>query len=304
MPTRVIHRVGRLVVVLATLTALLTMPLATFGARGDNVSASIERAMPQVSSGGLMKFDVSLVNGGSATLANVRFDGTVRSASGAAAAASFVSASISCTTTGTGSVQCPLVSNVAAGTTVEFDLYFTAPSGDGSVYLDGVFTAEARQSNPGGSIDSWLAQSPTVTVRSDPNFFGTWQLANVKPQAAAGTADQRTVVDAPPYGQAYGLVVAQLAPSTSCGVPGVGKEVELSVADGNVPVTVTITYTPAAIGGKSPSQLNFFHDCEELSAGCSRGETNCFDAKWSGRGADKKVVATIRLPHNGLIKGW
>jgi hypothetical protein len=315
MRTRAIHRAIRLAVILTALSALLSMPLATQGARGDDVTASVERVMPQVSTGGLMKFHASLANGANPTLANVRFDASVKALSGSSTNAVFVSATIPCASQGGGAIACQLPANLPGGRTASFELYFTAPSVGEPIVLDGRFSAEGRRNNPGASTDTWFDQSSPVTVRTDSAFFGTWQRAHTQPlpTIAIGTGGpQQTSLQVPAVSTDYPLVVQQVADAGSCGESTIGKAVELSVANGAAlaqPLQVKLVYRKTILAGRTPHTIRFFHltdagTCLPIPGDCAASPTFCFTAGWSGSGGNKKLVAHLTLPSNGLIKGW
>jgi hypothetical protein len=262
-----------------------------------------------------MKFQAALINDAKPTLANVRFDASVKTVSGGSANAAFVSATIPCAPHGGGTVACQLPANLAGGRTASFELYFMAPSVGEPIVLDGRFSAEARRNNPGASTDTWFDQSSPVTVRSDSAFFGTWQRAHAQPlpTIAIGTGGpQQTNVQVPPVGTDYPLVVQQVADVGTCGQPTIGKAVELAVANGTAlaqPLQVKLVYRKTILAGKTPQTIRFFHltdagACLPIPADCAASPTFCFTAGWSGSGANKKLVAHLTLPSNGLIKGW
>lgn len=295
-------------IAVAALLVLTLLPAPTLGAKGTEVDVSLESRLSQVSPGGIAAFEAELINGGSSTLTNLSF---VFSLSGG----TLVSPT-NCAADGSG-IKCPL-DNVPGNTTTSLRL-IVASGGPGSILVENArFSADARQGNPNATkSDIWprppeapLAASAKVDSENG-FYFGTWQQSGKPvPSPIVGTSSrQRTILNVPPIGFDYPLVVGQasVAGLTCARASEFGDEIDLQVADGqqlaNGIIHVRIEYTHEAANRKNPNQVGVLHDCEPVAA-CSAQSAPCYTASWFGSGNSKGIRIDLYLLENGKIRGW
>lgn len=302
--TRASSRPSRAAILLS-LVALLAIPVQTALAapRGSQVSATIEPLMSVVSVGEITAFEAMITNGGSANIANLRFDGI-------ASGGTFVSATSPCIGGGE-QVNCALP-NLNGGMSLTLRFLFTAPDGAGDLDFVGAFSAEGQRSNPGGSRDTWPAAA-SLEVSDSADLFSRWQQAHgsltFPTVGASGT--QVTTVSVPPVTTDYPALVAQGDDEIECNgtsIEGVGQAVRLAIAGGDSPVNVTIAYPKDELSGVTPSKIEVVHQlddgtCEFPPRGCKDNGGFCYDAKWSGSQSKKQLILRVELPSNGLVKG-
>jgi Domain of unknown function DUF11 len=302
-----------IVLVVATLAALLAMPLTVAAGgkpRGVTATLSIAPRIAMVSVGGDAAFEVTFANGGNGTLTHVRFTGTVPGGR-------FVSASPRCTGSG-GQVACEF-DNLGSGASVTFTVTFDR-AGPGTIELTGTMRVASGGNNPNATSDDTSTDKADVPVTNDPDFFGSWQAAhsNTKTYATGGTGSgngQTTSLAVPPVGFAYPATLSEIDAPIVCGgdtITGFGEAVDLSVANG-LPVephlTLTLTYKKSVIGWVDASDVGFVHQldngaCQFPPRGCNKWNDGfCFDAWWSGDWHNKKLNIRVELPSNGRGKG-
>jgi hypothetical protein len=303
-----------IVLVLATLAALLAMPLTVAAAgkpRGVTATLSITPRIEMVSVGGDAAFEVTFANGGSGTLTHVRFTGTVPGGR-------LVSAPPGCAGSG-GQVACAF-DNLGSGASITFTVTFDR-AGPGSLELTGTMRVDSGTNNPNATSDDTFTDSADVPVTSDPDFFGSWQSAhsNTRTFATGGTGSgngQTTSLAVPPVSFGYPATLSEVDDPIVCDddtITGFGEAVELSVANGQ-PVephlTLTLTYKKSVIGWVDTSEVGFVHQrddgtCQFPPRGCNKWNDGfCFDAWWSGYGDSKKLNIRVELPSNGRGKGF
>lgn len=288
-----------------SLIGLLALPLQTALAapRGTEASATIAPLLSVVSTGQTAAFDATITNAGGATIANLRFDGHLT-------AGALLRASTPCTSDGQ-AIGCALP-NLDGGASFTIRFLVTAPGEAGSLGLDGAFSAEGRRSNPGASQDAWpAAASLAVSDRAD--LFSSWQEAHgtITFPAVRDANRQSTTVSVPPVGFDYPAFVAHNDDAIVCGaspIEGVGRTVSLSVAGGQSPVALTIAYDRNEVRGMAPANIGVVHQldngsCEFPPRGCDASPGFCYDAAWSGSGANRQLVLHVELPSNGRVKG-
>jgi hypothetical protein len=294
----------RIPLIAATLLSLLAMPMPAFAVKGVGVEYEVRTLIPAVSPGQPVAYQAWFKNEGSSTLANMRFDGE-------APGATFLSASGSCIGEGP-RVTCDL-GNLAAGAEMILTFQFAAPSAAGGVALTGSFSSDARQTGPpSASRNEWTDVADTAVIDSA-DFFGRWQQAHGRLTfpAVGSVATQLTSVVAPAVGFDYPATIRHTGDAVLCGgvdQGGFGQTVDLSIANGSSPVTMTITYSSLASAGKSPGQVTVVHErddgsCSFPPSNCKLNAGFCYDASWSGGGPNKVLVVRVELPSNGKIRG-
>jgi hypothetical protein len=288
---------------LLTIAALLGLPLQAFAAKGTNLAAEAATLTPQVAASQLLAFRVGLKNSGNSTITQFRFDGSVTAGATFFAAASSSACSAS---SGGADVSCSL-GTLASGEAVELVLVFTAPSSPATVTLDGAFRGDAKNGTPGAKQDTWAIPSQSVVVRQgSTDFFGTYQL-NTGAQSYTIGSVQRTVVNVPAQANAYGISIGHSSAEIPCGTRNYfGDTVELNVANGHSPVSLTITF--AAQPGLTPQQAKVVHEsgglCDVPPPDCGASPGHCQTATYVGSGPNRRVQVTVQLPSNGSIKGF
>ena len=292
--------------IVLSLAALLALPFHTALAvpRGTQVSAEIVPLLAVVSAGETAAFDATITNAGSATITNLRFDGWLSNG------AALISTSSPCAAEGP-QVGCALP-NLVAGASHTIRFLVTSPEDAGGLDLVGAFSAEGRRSNPGGSRDTWPAAA-ALEVSDSADLLSRWQQAhgNITLPTVGDSDEQVTAVSVPPVGFDYPALVQHGDDEIVCdGTPieGVGRTVTVSIAGGGSPVELTIAYDKDELNGTTPGRISVVHQlddgtCEFPPRDCSDNAGFCYDARWSGSGAHKKLLLHVELPSNGSIKG-
>jgi len=292
--------------IILALAALLALPFqsALAAPRGTQVSATIVPLISIVSAGETAAFDATITNSGSATIANLRFDGRLSDGS------AMISASAPCAVAGQ-AISCALP-NLGGGASRTIRFLVTAPDDDGQLNLAGAFSAEGRRSNPGGSRDTWPA-SASLEVSDSADLLSRWQQAHgsITLPTVGDSDEQATTVSVPPVPFDYPSLVRHGDDEIVCdGTPigGVGRTVALSIAGGETPVELKIAYDKDELDGATPWTIEVVHQlddgtCEFPPRDCDENAGFCYDAKWKGSGSHKKLILHVELPSNGLIKG-
>ena len=288
------------------LVGLLALPLQTALAapRGTDVRATIEPLIGVVSAGEPAAFDATVTNDGSASIANLRFDGVLTNGE-------LLSSSAPCTGVGGQEVGCALP-NLAAGASLTLRFLVTASVAAGELDFTGAFSAEGKRSNPGASRDSWPAEA-SLEISDRADLLSRWQLAHgsIGLPAIGDAGEQLTTVSVPPVGFDYPALVEHDDTEIVCGeapIEGIGRTVTLSIARGESPVTLSIAYHRDEVDGRSPRTIGVVHQlddgtCEFPPRGCSEHAGFCYDATWEGPGNNRQLVVYVELPSNGKIKG-
>jgi hypothetical protein len=295
----------RLVTGVIVLTGLLILPLSAFGAKGAQLSAEVEALVAAVSPGEPMAFTASFSNEGASPLTHFRFDGY-------APGATFTGATAPCT--GSGATTSCELGTLAAGGHVALSFQFSAPETAAELRFTGVFSGDASQGNPNSAkIDTW-AGNAQVTVSDSTDFFGRWQAPHGQHTfpTVGRRSHQLTTVVVPPVDYAYAALIGHTDDPIVCGastIAGFGQTVELSIADGNSPIVVEISYSASAAAGNTPGQVDVVHQdndgvCWFPPRGCKQNPGFCFDSSWSGAGQNRRVDVHIELPSNGSVKGF
>lgn len=289
-----------------SLAALLAFPITTLAApRGTQVNAAIVPLISIVSAGETAAFDATITNTGNATLANLRFDASLSDGS------SVLSTSSPCTVDGT-AIGCALP-NLDGGTSFTVRVLVTSPEDPGALDLVGAFSAEGRRSNPGGSRDTWPANA-SLAVSDSANLLSRWQQAHgsITLPTIGDSNEQLTTVSVPPVGYDYPALVQHGDDEIVCdeaAIGGVGRTVTMAIAGGDSPISLRIAYDKDEADGKTPSTIEVVHQlddgtCEFPPRDCGDNAGFCYDAKWEGRGNNKKLVLQVQLPSNGKARGY
>ena len=294
----------RAVLATVTLVALLALPFQAFGAKGTGLAATATTLTPLVGTGQLLAYQVGLQNTGKSAITQFRFDGSI---TGGATLHGASTSPCSASDGGTG-VTCEL-GNLASGAAVELVLVFAAPATPASASLSGAFRGDAKNGTPGAKQDTWPILDQVVSVlQSTADFFGTFQLETAAQSYIIGSG-QVTNVNVPAQARAYGVSVGHSNAAIVCGattITGFGETVELNVANGQTPVTVTITF--ASQPGLTPQMVKVVHQsgslCHQPPPDCGANPGDCYDAYWTGSGPNRRVEVTIQAPHNGSFKGF
>lgn len=311
MSSRAAARPRRAVLAALVVTSLLALPIPALAAKGTAVSygvavlGQVDARTVVVAPGEPIAFRATFTNAPSGTLTHFRFDGDLPGGS-------LVDYPAPCAPDGPGKVACDLGS-LAAGQSVELDFVYDAPTSIGLVTFSGRFSADAKKGNTSAAkVDVW-EESPTIEVTTSADAFGRWQRSHgVLTFPGIGVAgDQRSTVRATQsVAFDYLLQLRHTADDVICAgsvVPGFGKTLDVSVANGTTPVVVTLEYGAQAAGGRSPGQVAVVHQgvtgCSFPPANCKLNAGFCYDASWSGGGANKTLVIRVELPNNGKIRG-
>lgn len=305
------NRPVRPLIVLATVVALLAMPLGASAApRGKGAILDVTALIGAVSTQAQAAFGVEFTNLGTATLTSPRFTGT-------ASGGTFVSGSNGCT--GSGATVTCTAANLAAGASISFVVVFDAPATAGALQLSGTLVIDGGTDNPKASSQDTYKDAATIGVVSSPDFFATWQNAHGNARtfataAVGGSNTQSTTVSVPAVGFDYPAVVNENSTPIVCAgdpVDGIGQSIDLAVANGE-PVspflTITVTYHRDVLDGRTPGNVAFVHqrddgECEFPPRGCDTNAGFCYDAWWSGNGPNKLLVLQAQLPSNGRGRG-
>ena len=300
----------RVLVVVATAAALLSIPASVAGApRGTKVTFNVDPLTAAVSIAQPGAFEMFASNEGTSTFNHTTFVGTL--------AAGTILEADGCAFTAT-VVSCEL-GTLASGASATRLIVVSAPATAGAITMNGSLTIDAAGGNPKASSRDTFTDGGTIGVRSDGEFFGRWQAAHGVPltfaTAAVGNGNgQSTKVDVPAVGDDYPAQVAETSDGIVCGgtaVAGFGKTVVLAVANGE-PVapylTVTMTYDRQTAGNRTPNTVSVVHQldngtCEFPPRDCGENEGFCFDAFWQGNGPQRLLVIEMQLPTNGRGRG-
>ncbi len=285
----------RVLIVLATIASLLTLPSLTAAApKGSGVTLEIIRLTPVVSPDRDAAFDVFVKNGGNATLNDAMLTisvtgATVQSVPGGCSSATLV---------------CDL-GTLSSGDEHTLRFVVAAPATQGSIGIAADLRVDAGGGNP--SLDSFHREA-TITVNASSTFFGAWHGAGSALSGGIDNGHQSASVTVPDVGFDY---AAALTEDTGrvCGERGIGTALDLTFANGD-PVlpflTVTVKYDDEARGNRTPGNVGFVHqnddgDCTFLVKGCNTA--GCFNAFWEGSGPGKKLVVVALLASNGRGRG-
>lgn len=301
----------RLLVVVATAAALLSLPAAAAGApRGTKVTFNIDPLTAAVSISQPGAFEMLASNGGTSTFNHTTFvgtlsAGTVLEADGCA----FAGAVVTCE-----------LGTLPGGDSVSRLIVVSAPATPGAVTMNGTLTIDAAGGNPKASSRDTFPASGTIGVRSDGEFFGRWQAAHNGPLSFStagigGGNGQSTTVDVPAVAADYPAAVGETNETIVCdgsAVAGFGKTVVLTVANGE-PVapylTVTMRYDRDSASNRTPNTVGVVHQlddgtCEFPPRDCEENEGFCFEAFWQGNGPQRLLVIEMQLPTNGRGRGF
>jgi hypothetical protein len=300
----------RLLVVVATAAALLSLPAAAAGApRGTKVTFNVDPLTAAVTISQPGAFEMFASNDGTSTFNHTTFVGTL--------SAGTVLEADGCAFDGA-VVTCEL-GTLPGGDSVSRLIVVSAPATSGAVTMSGSLTIDAAGGNPKASSRDTFSDSGVIGVRSDGEFFGRWQAAHNGPLSfptagIGGGNGQSTTVDVPAVGFDYPALVAEITDGIVCdgtAVAGFGKTIVLTVANGE-PVTpyltVTMTYDRGTAGNRTPNTVSVVHQrddgtCEFPPRDCEENEGFCFDASWLGSGQQRLLVIEMQLPTNGRGRG-
>lgn len=285
----------RILIVLATIASLLTLPSLTAAApKGSGVILQVTRLTPAVSPNMDAAFDVFVKNGGKATLNDATLTLSVTGATVKSVPGGCSSATLVC---GLGTLS----------SDDEHTLRFvvTAPEAQGSIEIEADLRVDAGGGNP--SLDAFHTEA-TITVNASSTFFGAWHGAGSALTGGITNGHQSASVTVPDVGFDY---AAALSEDTGrvCGERGIGTALDLTFANGD-PVspflTVTVAYDDEARGNRTPGNVGFVHEnddgeCTFLVKGCETA--GCFNAFWEGSGPGKKLVVVALLASNGRGRG-
>jgi hypothetical protein len=309
----------RTILALLTIATLLAMPLSAFGAKGKGLEASLTTLTKQASVGNLLAFAVSFTNSGKSAIQQFRFDGRVLPATSASfSAANFVSGGTAPCSAGTSSneVMC-VFGSLPAGAPVDLLLLFTADA-VGQARFSGEFSGDARTGTPGQKQDRWDAIEQVgdgqFEIFAAGDFYGGW-VTDGGPQTfpTIGATTQKTTVSIPGRAGGYAVAIGHSDTTIQCGsetYTGYGLTVEMSVAGGNSPVTVTIEHRQS---GLNANTVKFVHQGDDglpctfppKVAGCLESEfEECYDARTVGSGNNQRVVVEVKLKGNGRAKNF
>ncbi|HET9417560.1 MAG TPA: hypothetical protein VFP30_08485 [Candidatus Limnocylindria bacterium] len=286
----------RLLIVLATIASLLSLPAAATAApKGSGVVLEILRLTPAVSPGMDAAFDVFIRNGGKATLNHAVLTTSVTGATVESVPAGCNAATLVCD-----------LGTLSAGDQRTLRFVVGASGSAGSIDIVADLRVDAGGGNP--SLDAFTKRG-AITVDASSTFFGGWQRAGNALSGGINNGHQSASVNVPPVGFDY---PAALTEDTGrvCGQRGIGTALDLMFANGN-PVspflTVTVTYDAEVRGNRTPGNVSFVHEndgggCTFLVKGCATA--GCFNAFWQGSGPSKKLVIVALLASNGRGKGF
>jgi hypothetical protein len=298
-------------VALFTIATLLALPSSAFGAKGTGLKATLETRTDKVSVGNLLAFQVGFENTGKSAIQHFRFDGSITGAG----SATYHGASHPACGAGASSnaVDCQFGS-LAAGSNVDFVILFTAAS-TGTVQFAGEFSGDARTGTPGRKQDIWATDDTAGDAEIFPtgDFYGGWQL-NLGAQTfpTVGTT-QKTTLTVPAQAAAYAVALGHSNANVVCGsttITGYGRAVEVSVANGKSPITLTIELVRQP--GLNANTVKVVHESDDGSctfpprvAGClTSSAAECYDARTVGNGNNQRVVVDVKLESNGKAKAW
>lgn len=300
----------RVLVVVATAAALLSIPASVAGApRGTKVTFNVDPLTAAVSIAQPGAFEMFASNDGTSSFNHTTFVGTL--------VAGTILEADGCAFTAT-VVSCEL-GTLASGASATRLIVVSAPATAGAITMNGSLTIDAAGGNPNASSRDTFTDGGTIGVRSDGEFFGRWQAAHNGPLGfptanVGGTNGQSTTVDVPPIAFDYAASVAETNDAIVCDdttIAGFGKTVVLSVANGE-PVTpyltVTMSYDRETAGNRTPNTVSVVHQlddgtCEFPPRDCEENEGFCFDAFWQGNGPQRLLVIEMQLPTNGRGRG-
>jgi hypothetical protein len=301
----------RLLIALTMATSVITLSAPVSAApRGVKATFTVTSLIDTVSASQSGAFDVFARNDGNGTWTHAILVGTLSAGtvSAAPAGCSFGGAAISCD-----------LDKLDAGASATRRVIVQAPGSAGSVTLAAVLTVDAGGNNKNAASRDTFTANGAIGVRNDADFFGRWQGAHASglsfgTAGVGGSNLQSTKVDVPPVGTDYPAIVSEVdAPIVCSGSPvaGFGKTVDLSIANGQTVspyLTVTMTYDRDATDGRTPGSVSVVHQrndgtCEFPPRDCDTHEGFCFDARWEGHGANKKLVIEMQLPTNGRGRG-
>jgi hypothetical protein len=290
----------RTVLALLTIATLLAMPFSAFGAKGVGLQGSITALGTHVVKDGLAAFEVQFHNGGTSTITQFQFKGSITNAQ-------LVWASVPCTHTD--EVTC-VHGSLAAEAAFEAVLVFQA-NGNGGVTLSGEFRGDAKRGGSGAKVDTWPAGEATVLLGIGSSIYASWQL---ELEAEFGLdAAQVTNVSATGPAPGYFTMLQHLGGNLTCtsgDVTGTvvpfGQIVDLNVANGaEADIVIEITFAPQP--GLSAKTVRIVHEndghCVEVPR-CPGTGGDCFNATTIGSGNSRQVKVTIYIEQNGRFGGF
>ena len=301
----------RIIAVLAAAISILTLAFPVAAApRGTRATFTITPLIATVSGGQIAAIDVFARNDGQGTFTHATFVGT-------ATAGTIADAPDGCAIAGA-TVTCSL-GKLFSGESAALRILARAPNAAGTVTLSGVLTVDAGGDNSSASSRDTFRAQASIGVRTDPEFFGSWQPAHSNTRTFAtrgigGGNTQSTAVEVPPVEIAYPATIEETNAAIVCSghpIGGFGKTVILTVANGDEVdpyLTWTMKYAKDAVGSRTPWTVSVVHQrddgtCEFPPRGCHYHEGFCFDAFWQGYGDHKKLVIEMQLPANGRGRG-
>jgi hypothetical protein len=303
-------------VAILTLVALLSLPLSAFGAKGTGLTADVVTLSSKVTLGQYVAWRVTFINSGKATLSGLQFSGEV-DGPGTAQPADFNWATSPCGGADQ-FVSCSFGSVPAKG---ELDLVFvfeTLVTGD--LTFSGTFSAEAKNGTPGAKQDTWsTGDSTPADVRpASEEFYGGWQVDGVDTTLdfTFPGATQQSKLGVPPVNSQYWVSFGHIDANVGCtsgdvtgSISGYGLAVDMSVNNGQSPVTVEITFAKEA--GLNASTVKLVHEnngkctLPPKIVGCAVSPAlSCFEPSTEGTGSNQRVKVFVKLEHNGRLKGW
>jgi hypothetical protein len=286
----------RLVIVLATIVSLLSLPsVAAAAPKGSGVVLEIVRLTPAVSPTMDAAFDVFIRNGGKATLNHAVLTTSVSGATVESVPAGCNAATLVCN-----------LGTLAAGDQRTLRFVVGASETAGSIDIVANLRVDAGGGNP--SLDAFTKRG-AITVDDSSTFFAAWHRAGNALSGGISNGHQSASVSVPAVGFDYPAKLSEDS-GRVCGERGIGTALDLTFANGD-PVspflTVTVTYDAEARGNRTPGNVSFVHenddgDCTFLVKGCATA--GCFNASWDGSGPNKKLVVVAFLASNGRGKGF
>jgi hypothetical protein len=306
-------RWSRVLIVVMTTAALLGLPLqvaAHGGGYHSKAEFKVTALTDAVSPGQAAAFQVFLRSDGSDAFDKVRLEGK-------APGGTITSAPDGCWTSGA-SFSCNL-GKLKSGKTMTLQFVYATPAVAGSLKLSASLKVEYWHWGHKKTKEAFTGSASTAIIDS-PDFFGGWQPSHASTMSFStagigGANEQTTSVQVPPVGSGYPLRLAEVDESIRCGhktITGFGEAVDMSIANGatlSPHLTLTLTYTKAAVGYRSAHDIRFVHQtddggCQFPPRGCNyHNDGFCFDAWWTGHGYGKKLVIRVELPSNGRGKG-
>jgi len=303
----------RALVAILTLAALLSLPLQAFGAKGAGLTASVDTLSSKVTVNQLVAWRVTFNNSGKSAISGLQFTGSV-AGPGQAVPADFYWATPPCD--GADQFASCSFGTLPAGGNLNLVFVFEALV-TSNLTFSGTFSAEAKNGTPGAKQDTWATgQSEPVDVRgTDEEFYGGWQVEGVDTTLgfAVNGASQKSALFVPAVDDQYWVAFGHINANVDCGsttYTGYGLAVDLSVNNGDSPVSVIIDFAPQP--GLNASTVQIVHKLDDGTCefppkvvGCATsGLTLCYEPFTIGSGPDRFVRVFVQLESNGRLKGW